>query len=84
MSEVADLIGASNEALTREFETIAHNLSNVSTNGYKRRINTFSKALAEQGAANMDESGYTDEAKYSTYDLHRVVWSTRAENWTSP
>jgi len=69
MSEVADLIGASNEALTREFETIAHNLSNVSTNGYKRRINTFSKALAEQGAANMDESGYTDEAKYSTYDF---------------
>lgn len=69
MSEIAELIGASNEALTREFETIAHNLANVSTNGYKRRINTFSKTLAEQGAVNMDESGYLDEAKYSTYDF---------------
>ncbi|NQV34665.1 MAG: flagellar hook basal-body protein [Phycisphaeraceae bacterium] len=69
MSEIAELIGASNEALTREFETIAHNLANVSTNGYKRRINTFSQTLAEQGALNMDESGYSDEAKYSTYDF---------------
>jgi flagellar basal-body rod protein FlgF len=69
MSEIAELIGASNEALTREFETIAHNLSNVSTNGYKRRINTFSKTLAEQGALNMDESGYQDDAEYSTYDF---------------
>jgi flagellar basal-body rod protein FlgF len=69
MSEITQLISASNEALTREFETIAHNLSNVSTNGYKRRINTFSKTLEEQGAVNMDESGYQDEAKYSTYDF---------------
>ena len=69
MSEIAEIIGASNEALTREFETIAHNLSNVSTNGYKRRINTFSKTLEEQGALNMDESGYQDDAKYSTYDF---------------
>lgn len=69
MSEVSDLISASNDALTREFEAIAHNLSNVSTNGYKRRINTFSKALEEQGALNMDESGYPDEAVYGTYDF---------------
>ncbi len=69
MSEVADLISARSAELTREFETIAHNLSNVSTNGYKRRINNFSKILEEQGALNMDESGYEDEAKYATYDF---------------
>lgn len=75
MSEIADLVGARNEALAREFETIAHNLANVSTNGYKRRINAFSRALEEQGALNMDETGYPDDPndpndqKYSTYDF---------------
>ncbi|MCP4450894.1 MAG: flagellar hook basal-body protein [Planctomycetes bacterium] len=69
MSEIAQIISESSEALTREYETIAHNLANVSTNGYKRRINTFSKALEAQGAVNMDESGYPDEARYTTHDF---------------
>ncbi|MCF7972287.1 MAG: flagellar basal-body rod protein FlgF [Phycisphaerae bacterium] len=69
MSDIAAIISARSEALSLEFETIAHNLSNVSTNGYKRRINAFSKALEEQGAETMDESGYDQAAKYSTYDF---------------
>ncbi len=69
MSEITALMSARSESLSREFETIAHNLSNVSTHGYKRRINTFSKALEEQGVVNMDESGYDQDAKYMTYDF---------------
>lgn len=73
MSEVAALVSARAQALSREFEVIANNLSNVSTNGYKRRINNFSKLLEQQGAVNMDEDGYTNEddreAKYTTFDF---------------
>jgi flagellar basal-body rod protein FlgF len=69
MSEITALMSARSEALSREFEIISHNLSNVSTNGYKRRINTFSKALEDQGGMNMDESGYDQDAQYMTYDF---------------
>ncbi len=69
MSEVTELISARSAELTREFETIAHNLSNASTNGYKRRINSFSKALEAQGAVTMDETGYKEDGKYTTYDF---------------
>ncbi|MBW7990123.1 MAG: flagellar hook basal-body protein [Planctomycetes bacterium] len=48
MSEIIDQVGTSLNALTQEFETITHNLANVSTAGYKRRCNTFSKSLEEQ------------------------------------
>jgi flagellar basal body rod protein FlgG len=37
-------------ALMREFDIITHNLANVSTTGYKRICNTFSKSLEAQGA----------------------------------
>ncbi len=42
-------ISASTDALMREFDIIAHNLANVSTVGYKRMCNAFSKSLEEQG-----------------------------------
>ena len=35
-------------AIQEQYETIAHNLANVSTPGYKRRFTTFSQALAQQ------------------------------------
>jgi len=49
MSEVTAQISSSIDALTREFDIIAHNLANVSTVGYKRRCNAFSKSLEAQG-----------------------------------
>ncbi len=49
-------ISASTSELTREFSIIAHNLANVSTAGYKRRCNTFSKSLQGQ-LAQMETSG---------------------------
>jgi len=42
MSQLTSEVNTSITALTREFETITHNLANVSTVGYKRRSNAFS------------------------------------------
>ncbi len=51
MAGIMDQVSTSIEALTQEFEIITHNLANVSTVGYKRRCNAFSKILDEQPAA---------------------------------
>ena len=68
MSEIASQIGSAINGLTREFNIIAHNLANVSTDGYKRRSNTFSKTLTELGAGSKARVG--DEADlYSTFDF---------------
>ncbi len=48
MTDVAAQVSASMEGLTREFDTIAHNLANVSTTGYKRRVSSFAGVMADQ------------------------------------
>ena len=48
MSEILPQVRSSINALMREYETITNNLANVSTAGYKRRCNAFSKALQGQ------------------------------------
>jgi flagellar basal-body rod protein FlgF len=48
MSEIMPQITSSINALMREYETITNNLANVSTAGYKRRCNAFSKSLKGQ------------------------------------
>jgi len=48
MAGIADEVSTSIAALTREFETITHNLANTSTVGYKRRTNAFSVSLDEE------------------------------------
>jgi flagellar basal-body rod protein FlgF len=48
VTDVAAQVSASTEGLTREFDTIAHNLANVSTTGYKRRVSSFAGAMADQ------------------------------------
>jgi len=50
MSDLIDQVSTSIEALTKEFEIITHNLANVSTVGFKRRSNAFSKSLETQQA----------------------------------
>ena len=68
MSDIASQIGSSIDELTREFNVISHNLANVSTVGYKRRCNAFSKSLMAQGAGTKAVSG--DESDlYSTFDF---------------
>ena len=48
MSGITEQVSTSIDALTQEFEIIAHNLANVSTVGYKRICNAFSKSLEAQ------------------------------------
>jgi len=48
MSGITNQISSTINGLTQEFETITNNLANVSTVGYKRRCNEFSKSLAAQ------------------------------------
>jgi len=50
MSGITDQVSTSIDALTKEFDIIAHNLANVSTVGFKRRCNAFSKSLEAQEA----------------------------------
>jgi flagellar basal body rod protein FlgG len=50
MSAITDQVSTSIDALTKEFNIIAHNLANVSTVGFKRRCNAFSKSLEAQDA----------------------------------
>jgi len=45
MSLISEQVSTSIDALTREFDVIAHNLANASTIGYKRRCNAFSQSL---------------------------------------
>ncbi|MHC4551146.1 MAG: flagellar hook-basal body protein [Planctomycetota bacterium] len=45
MSSISSQISGAIEGLGREFDLITHNLANVSTVGYKRRINDFSQSL---------------------------------------
>lgn len=48
MSVITDQVSTSIDALTQEFNIIAHNLANVSTVGFKRRCNAFSQSLEAQ------------------------------------
>jgi flagellar basal body rod protein FlgG len=41
-------VGYSLRALTEQYQSIAHNLANVNSAGYRRRINTFSQILEQR------------------------------------
>lgn len=64
MTDVAAQVGSTINKLTREFNIIAHNLANVSTIGYKRRSNLFSKSLEAKGAGT--KTGTDGEAGLSS------------------
>jgi flagellar basal body rod protein FlgG len=49
MSDIIAQVLPSIDALEQEFYIITHNLANVSTAGFKRRCNAFSKSLEAQG-----------------------------------
>lgn len=54
MSGTTEQVSASIDALMREYEIITHNLANVSTAGFKRRCNAFSRVLDEQSTQDED------------------------------
>lgn len=51
MSRINDNLGAGVNALMQEYQTITHNLANVSTTGYKNRSSSFAAALDKQTKA---------------------------------
>lgn len=57
MSDLVSNVSSTLSGLKQEFNTIAHNLANIETVGYKRTCNAFSRALAAQGAGSQAEVG---------------------------
>ena len=68
MSGIAARISSTIDGLTREFNIITHNLANVSTVGYKRRYNTFSKSLMAQEDGAKAGTGY-EAGSYAAFDF---------------
>lgn len=68
MSDMTTQVSSTVEGLTREFNIIANNLANVSTAGFKRRCNTFSKILSAQGMQPNSGTGGESELT-STFDF---------------
>jgi flagellar basal-body rod protein FlgF len=60
-------MSANIDALEKEFDSIAHNMANVSTVGFKRRSNNFTKAMVAQGGG--PESGADDGAPQGAFDF---------------
>jgi flagellar basal-body rod protein FlgF len=79
LADIAAQVSTSLDALTKEFDIIAHNLANASTVGYKRRCNVFTKALEAQSAAYNDEDG-EESASQGVFDFSqgRLVQTNRA------
>ncbi len=68
MAELRAQVSSSINTLMREFNIITHNLANVSTVGYKRRCNAFSKSLkAQEALAGTDSPGTV--ALNATFDF---------------
>lgn len=61
MPEISTQVSSTINGLTREFELIAHNLANVSTPGFKRRYNDFSKSLIDQQSIVNNTDGETSQ-----------------------
>ena len=57
MSDVVSNVSSTLSGLKQEFNTIAHNLANIETVGYKRTCNAFSRALEASGAGSQAEVG---------------------------
>jgi flagellar basal-body rod protein FlgF len=68
MSDVNTQVGSAVEGLMREYNIIANNLANISTAGFKRRCNAFSKLLDAHGVQNVFESG-NDVSLTSAFDF---------------
>jgi len=57
MSDIISQVSSTLGGLKQEFHTVAQNMANIETIGYKRKFNTFSQALAAQGAGGGVEAG---------------------------
>jgi flagellar basal-body rod protein FlgF len=69
MADVTSQVSASLWALTQELDSIAHNLANVSTAGYKRRCSSFSNIMADQAGVTDGEDTETSALDFSQGNL---------------
>jgi flagellar basal body rod protein FlgG len=63
MVEAAGQLGSSIDALMKEYHTVAHNIANVNTTGYKRQVNKFARELMNQASGGAEESVSAAEIK---------------------
>lgn len=56
MTQPSSQIASGLRALTREYDTISHNLANSSTSGFKRKINSFSAELQRRQGVGQENS----------------------------
>ena len=61
MTDIGTQVTASLDALTKEFDIVAHNLANASTAGFKRRCNAFTRALESQAGTQDEGSGQEEQ-----------------------
>lgn len=73
MADATAQISASLNALTKEFDAIAHNLANVSTAGYKRQCNSFTKTLAAQTGGEAASNGTIDFSQGHLIETRRTL-----------
>jgi flagellar basal body rod protein FlgG len=73
MGDATAQISASLNALTKEFDAIAHNLANVSTAGYKRQCNSFTKTLAAQTGGEAASNGTVDFSQGHLIETRRTL-----------
>jgi flagellar basal-body rod protein FlgF len=74
MSDVNTQVGSAVEGLTREYHIIANNLANISTAGFKRRCNAFSKLLDAQSNQNTADAG-SDVSLTSAFDFSQGTFA---------
>lgn len=72
MADMTAQLNASLNALTRQFDMIAHNLANVSTAGYKRQCSSFTKTLASQSGQESAD-GALDLSQGHLIETHRTL-----------
>ncbi|HUV41366.1 MAG TPA: flagellar hook basal-body protein [Sedimentisphaerales bacterium] len=78
MSDITAQVSSSVGALTEAFNTITHNLANVSTAGYKRRHSLFSRALeAPQLSQQTQETGKVDFSSRLDFSQGSIVSTER-------
>jgi len=56
MTDLVDHLGSSINSLINEYHTIAHNLANINTAGYKRKVNLFSRVLHNQMGGGLENA----------------------------
>ena len=77
MTDAAAQLSSTVDALMQEFQIITHNMANVSTVGYKRTCNAFSKSLETQGATGTYAPGETDLTSAIDFSQGNIVETGR-------